>query len=100
MRKNRSAIAAILLAVSMMTACAGGQNAVTAIQGSASQTAGTEAAAAASSAETKADKCRDKGGDKCRGSFSRSGRNRDPGRCCLGETDRDRRGDQRCRRGI
>lgn len=55
MRKSKTTIAAILLAASMMTACAGGQNAVTAIQGSASQTAGTEAAAAASSAETKAE---------------------------------------------
>ena len=55
MRKSKATIAAILLAASMMTACAGGQNAVTAIQGSVSQTAGTEAAAAASSAETSAE---------------------------------------------
>ena len=55
MRKSKTTIAAILLAASMMTACAGGQNAVTAIQGSVSQTAGTEAAAAASSAETSAE---------------------------------------------
>ena len=55
MRKSKTTIAAILLAASMMTACAGGQSAVTAIQGSVSQTAGTEAAAAASSAETKAE---------------------------------------------
>lgn len=55
MRKSKTTIAAILLAVSMMTACAGGQSAVTAIQGSASRTAGTEAAAAASSAETSAE---------------------------------------------
>ena len=55
MRKSKTTIAAILLAASMMTACAGGQSAVTAIQGSASQTAGTEVAAAASSAETSAE---------------------------------------------
>jgi len=55
MRKSKTTIAAILLAVSMMTACAGGQSAVTAIQESASRTAGTEAAAAASSAETSAE---------------------------------------------
>ena len=45
MRKNRSAIAAILLAVSMMTACAGGQT----TQTSAGSSAAVEATAAAGS---------------------------------------------------
>ena len=55
MRKNKTAIAAILLAVSMMTACAGSQTAQTAAGSSAAVEVTTAAADSSSAAEAAAD---------------------------------------------